>query len=355
MTALGAVSPVQVSLASPTVHGEADTLTASEAEVFVSLSPQRALDTRTGVGVASAARLGERETITLEIAGVGSVPSDATSVAINTTFPKASTEPSFVTIWPTGDARPTTSANNSTPGQETPNLLLARLGDGGAIDIYNDKGEAHFVVDVVGYFVPADSVSGLGTGSGGGDGRTLVGDGEPTPSSGSDGDTYLDRVDLVFYGPKTTGGWGAGVDLTGDGTATSAGEASAISARTEGGLLDISVLGSSKVPFDAHDVRVGTDISLNGSDEFVFARAGTYRVAYDFSTVSASLLGSDVELRVDGVARDSRSILSAGVPVSGTTLVEVGVGDVLSLHRVGALVAGVAVDASIVIDLVARA
>ena len=37
-------------------------------------------------------------------------------------------------------------------GQTVPNAVLVRLGTGGAIDIYNQKGTVHVIVDAAGYF-----------------------------------------------------------------------------------------------------------------------------------------------------------------------------------------------------------
>ncbi len=44
----------------------------------------------------------------------------------------------------------------------------------------------------------------------------LNGNGPPAAETGSDGDFYLDTSAQILYGPKTAGGWGAGVLLKGN-------------------------------------------------------------------------------------------------------------------------------------------
>jgi len=72
---------------------------------FRPLTPQRLLDTRSGLG-APAARLAPGGTISLQVTGAGGVPAAGVSaVVMNVTV----TEPSaisFLTAWPAGDARP---------------------------------------------------------------------------------------------------------------------------------------------------------------------------------------------------------------------------------------------------------
>ncbi len=118
---------------------------------FHSLTPARLLDTRTGVGTA-AGPLGPSGVVDLAVAGRGGVPATgAEAVVVNLTSTGA-TAPSFVTAWPTGAARPDASSLNTEPGQDTPNLAIARLGTGGRISLYNNAGTGHLVADVVGWF-----------------------------------------------------------------------------------------------------------------------------------------------------------------------------------------------------------
>ena len=56
-------------------------------------------------------------------------------------------------MWPAGSAQPTASNLNFLAGQTVPNLVMMKLGAGGAISIANGPGAAHVLVDVMGYVV----------------------------------------------------------------------------------------------------------------------------------------------------------------------------------------------------------
>jgi uncharacterized protein (DUF1501 family) len=123
---------------------------------FVATTPQRVFDTRDGTG-GRTTPLGAQETWRFTIAGKFGIPLDAVAVAVNLTSVDA-TAPSFVTVSPSGELRPFASNLNPVPGRAIPNLVLARVGVGGAIDLYNNTGEVHLVGDVVGYFTPSGDV-----------------------------------------------------------------------------------------------------------------------------------------------------------------------------------------------------
>ena len=55
-------------------------------------------------------------------------------------------------MWPTGEERPLASSVNMAPGQTVPNMVIAQVGAGGQVSIYNDSGSTHVVVDVLGCF-----------------------------------------------------------------------------------------------------------------------------------------------------------------------------------------------------------
>lgn len=117
---------------------------------FHPLVPARILDTRTGNG-APAAKLGASGLVELQVSGRGGVPSGASSAVLNVT----ATEPdaaSYVTVWPAGQGRPDASSLNTVPGQTVPNLVIAKLGTGGKVDLYNAFGTVHLIADVVGWF-----------------------------------------------------------------------------------------------------------------------------------------------------------------------------------------------------------
>jgi hypothetical protein len=121
-------------------------------QTLVPTSPYRILDTRIGTG-APLASIGPGGTLTLQVAGVGPVPADATAVIINLTA-TAATSATFISAWPTGIPRPTASVLNATPGVDISNMITAALGDG-KLDLYSNSGNVDLVADVAGYVVAA--------------------------------------------------------------------------------------------------------------------------------------------------------------------------------------------------------
>ena len=118
---------------------------------FTALSPTRLLDTRQSGGPLSGAVAGG-DSIDLTVTGVGGVPASGVSaVALNVTVDQPSAS-GYITVWPTGAPRPTASTHNFTPGLTVANLVLAKVGTGGKVSLYNSNGATHLVADVVGYF-----------------------------------------------------------------------------------------------------------------------------------------------------------------------------------------------------------
>jgi uncharacterized protein (DUF1501 family) len=114
------------------------------------LVPTRLLDTRTGVG-ADKMPLGEDQVMKLQVAGQGGVPPTAKAVILNITAVRA-TKATFVTVWPDGAPMPTASTLNVAQGQTISNLVVAKLGNGGRVKLYNRFGAAEMLADVTGYF-----------------------------------------------------------------------------------------------------------------------------------------------------------------------------------------------------------
>ncbi len=91
------------------------------------------------------------------------MPADATAVVVNVTA-AAPSGPGYVTVWPAGLPMPLASSLNTDAGRTRPNLVVAKLGAGGAISLfdYDQIGGTDLVVDVVGYFRPgAAAVTGI--------------------------------------------------------------------------------------------------------------------------------------------------------------------------------------------------
>lgn len=115
------------------------------------LVPSRVLDTRTGTGAASTAKLGPAQDLALDVTGVGGVPeTGAAAVVLNVTV-TAPTAPSYVTVWPSDAPMPLASNLNVITDQTVPNLVVAKVGADGTIRIYNASGSIHVIADVVGW------------------------------------------------------------------------------------------------------------------------------------------------------------------------------------------------------------
>lgn len=98
----------------------------------------------------------------VQITGQGGVPvSGVSAVAVNVTVTQP-TGSGFLTIYPTGSARPIAANLNFTPAKTVPNLVVVKVGTGGKIDMFNSNGLTHVVYDVAGYFTDSPT---------GGDGR----------------------------------------------------------------------------------------------------------------------------------------------------------------------------------------
>jgi hypothetical protein len=117
--------------------------------VFHAMAPNRFLDTRkTGNPV------GPDGTAALQVTGREGIPADAVGVVMNVTATNT-TEAGFLTVFPAGATRPTTSNLNFVPAQTVPNLVMSKLGTGGVVSIYNFAGTTDVVADVVGWYGPS--------------------------------------------------------------------------------------------------------------------------------------------------------------------------------------------------------
>ncbi|HWL46048.1 MAG TPA: DUF1501 domain-containing protein [Ilumatobacter sp.] len=116
-----------------------------------SVAPRRLLDTREGLGAARQP-IGSGRTIDVVVARRAGVPEAATAVVLNVTVTNV-TAPSYVTVWPAGEGMPGTSNLNLLPGQTLANLVICRLGAGGALTFANKLAECDVIADVFAYVV----------------------------------------------------------------------------------------------------------------------------------------------------------------------------------------------------------
>ncbi|MFD0573647.1 PKD domain-containing protein [Kitasatospora gansuensis] len=127
--------------------------TPAPASGYRALPSVRAVDTREGLGTARGPVPG-RISFDTEIAGRHGVPRGVTAVALNLTVtaPQAA---GYLTVYPSGQAVPSTSSLNFTAGQSVANAVIVPVGPDGKISVLNGSGRAaDVVVDVVGYYTP---------------------------------------------------------------------------------------------------------------------------------------------------------------------------------------------------------
>jgi len=123
---------------------------------FSALPPTRILDTRQSGGP-----VGPGAVRTVPVAGTNNVPANAGAVVMNVTVDQP-TAAGFVTVYPTGQPTPLASNLNFVAGQTIANLVTAKIGEGGSVNIYNLAGQSHVVFDVVGWFPDTGGSSGGG-------------------------------------------------------------------------------------------------------------------------------------------------------------------------------------------------
>ena len=94
----------------------------------------------------------------MTVTGVGGVPADAKAVVLNLTVTDT-TSSSYLTVWPAGQPQPTASNLNWPAGDTRPNLVVAKVGAGGTVSIFNLLGSTDVIADVQGWFDDGSDVS----------------------------------------------------------------------------------------------------------------------------------------------------------------------------------------------------
>jgi hypothetical protein len=126
---------------------------------FTSVTPARILDTRDGTGGISGP-FGSQQTSSIQIAGGGGVPSDGVGAVVLNVTATDTTANSFLTVFPSGTGRPSTSNLNWNAGTTIANLVTVRVGSNGRVSIFNSVGAVHVVVDVIGFYATPTGPSG---------------------------------------------------------------------------------------------------------------------------------------------------------------------------------------------------
>ena len=130
----------------------------STGEVYVPITPARVIDTRTDLGITGKLTAGRvvSGSHAVAVTGVGTVPSDADTVALNVGALDA-TSHGYNTIWTDGTAQPTdTSTVDVDPDVIESNLVFVKTGPNRKIDVAaessNPDATNDLYVDIEGYF-----------------------------------------------------------------------------------------------------------------------------------------------------------------------------------------------------------
>jgi hypothetical protein len=135
-------------------------------DAFVGLLPARLMDTRTGATTidnrfSGTGKVAGGSVKDIQVVGRGGVPdSGVGSVALNVTV-TGPTASGFVTVWPTGQAKPEASNLNYITNQTVPNMVIVPVSSDGQISVYVSDGKSDVIVDVLGWFPTGPAFSGL--------------------------------------------------------------------------------------------------------------------------------------------------------------------------------------------------
>ncbi|MEU9301276.1 hypothetical protein [Streptomyces sp. NPDC048269] len=120
------------------------------------LAPVRAVDTRDGTGTAQG-QLAGQGTFSVQMAGRNGVWKGISAVALNVTVTNPK-EAGHLTVFPSGQAAPSTSSVNFTAGQTIANSVIVPVGADGKINVRNGAwAGTDVIVDVVGFYTNESS------------------------------------------------------------------------------------------------------------------------------------------------------------------------------------------------------
>jgi hypothetical protein len=119
-------------------------------------APLRLLDTRDGTGGVATGPVGPEQTVDLTVTGgARNVPANATAVVLTVTAVNA-TSVTDIRVYPTPTdaASPPPQISNINLGnrQIVPNLVIAKIGDGGRVRLRNSAGQVDLVADLAGWY-----------------------------------------------------------------------------------------------------------------------------------------------------------------------------------------------------------
>ncbi|MGW6412882.1 hypothetical protein ACWF95_37895 [Streptomyces vinaceus] len=97
------------------------------------------------------AKIGAGGVVTLPVAGTNGILATGVTAVVPNVRAANPTEPSFVSVFPSGTTRTSASNLNFTPGQTIPNLVVVPVVDG-KVSFFNSQGTVDLIADITGYF-----------------------------------------------------------------------------------------------------------------------------------------------------------------------------------------------------------
>ncbi len=276
--AISAIGSVFVLVAAGASAGfAANVADPATATSFHTVSPTRFLNTKAGLG-APKAPVGAGQTLTVAVPGL---PSDATAIAINVTVIDG-TAASYAVVFAHGAVKPATSTINWPNAASIANSAIVALPADHKVSVYNYRGTANVILDLVGYYAPgaagpagpagADGAMGV-EGPAGAEGP-MGPAGQDGASTGVAGNVYLQAVNT---GAETIDK-AANKVLKFDATRESLGDISVLEGVDAGGFQVLNA-GVYKVTFSVTanepnqlDIRVNHQVPESGA--LVFGASG---------------------------------------------------------------------------------
>ncbi|HJQ37007.1 MAG TPA: hypothetical protein VKB93_07705 [Thermoanaerobaculia bacterium] len=120
---------------------------------FHAMTPCRVVDTRNAPDTNGGPIMTEDSTRDFRIRGNCGIPSTAKAVSMNLAVTQA-TATSFLSVWPSGVARPNAANINFNPSQPalSNGAIVALSTNTNDLSVYNRWGSVHVIIDVTGYF-----------------------------------------------------------------------------------------------------------------------------------------------------------------------------------------------------------
>lgn len=120
---------------------------------YTPLAPFRITDTRPNSGQLNAGKtIGGGQTLDIQVAGLGGVPAEGVSAVVLNVVEASASGSGYITVFPTGAARPNASTLNYVAGGIVNNQTTVGVGKDGKVSFFNNVGNTDLVVDVVGYY-----------------------------------------------------------------------------------------------------------------------------------------------------------------------------------------------------------